>query len=129
MAEQEFKILDGVRRGASSGEMLTGKQVVRPLRFFVSEASQHSIACIMISGADLTCSESQDSALRIVAALRSVVESRLEELKKDKATRVACSDWSACLCMLLLLLFLIRSLLLLFLIRSPGDPTGRCLRH
>eukprot|EP00439_Symbiodinium_sp_Y106_P048533 s3520_g6.t1 len=90
MAEQEFKILDGVRRGASSGEMLTGKQVVRPLRFFVSEASQHSIACIMISGADLTCSESQDSALRMVAALRSVVESRLEELKKDKATRVAC---------------------------------------
>ncbi|CAE7303618.1 unnamed protein product [Symbiodinium sp. CCMP2592] len=65
MPEKEFKILDGVRRCASTGELITGKQVLRPLRFFVS-----------------------DSALKIVAALRPVVESRLEDLKKDKETRL-----------------------------------------
>eukprot|EP00439_Symbiodinium_sp_Y106_P020000 s3906_g2.t1 len=85
MSEQEFKILDGVRRCASTGELIDGKQVLRPLRFFVSETSQH-ITLASFAGL-MQISESQDSALKIVAALRPLVESRLEELKKDKATQ------------------------------------------
>ena len=57
MAEQEFKILDAVRMCAGTGELITGKQVLRPLRFFVSETSQHEIACIYMDAppdADLT---------------------------------------------------------------------------
>ena len=115
MSEQEFKILDGVRRCASTGELIDGKQVLRPLRFFVSETSQH-ITLASFAGL-MQISESQDSALKIVAALRPLVESRLEELKKDKATQVACSDW--CVCLYCVLLFS----------RSPGDPPRRRLRH
>ncbi|CAE7222130.1 unnamed protein product [Symbiodinium necroappetens] len=65
MAEQEFKVLPGVRRCASTGQLINGKQVIRPLRFFVS-----------------------DAAMKIVTALRSIVESRLQELRKDKETRL-----------------------------------------
>ncbi|CAE7768218.1 Kcnh2 [Symbiodinium sp. CCMP2456] len=64
-SESGFKFLDGVRRCSATGAVVQGKQVLRPVRFFVS-----------------------DDALRIVSALRAHVESRLEELKNDKEARV-----------------------------------------
>ena len=99
MAEQEFKVPPGVRRCASTGQLINGKQVIRPLRFFVSETRLQTIINYDAHpDADLECSrECQDAAMKIVIALRSIVESRLEELRKDKATQVACSEWCVCL--------------------------------
>ncbi|CAE7353732.1 unnamed protein product [Symbiodinium sp. CCMP2456] len=56
--------MDGVRKDPN-GELIHGKQVIRPVRFFVS-----------------------DQALLIVSALRANVEARIGELRSDTETRL-----------------------------------------
>ena len=47
-----FKIMEGIRRCPNTGAVITGKQVIRPVRFFVSEPglniSHDRHACLLL---------------------------------------------------------------------------------